>query len=72
MIKLCYKNLIRNYLNRQIVLPLLKINMCFEMLSTCLQHQDELRSWVPKEGEITGKDNLLFSYMDFGDKATGG
>lgn len=46
--------------------------MCFEMLSTCLQHQEELRSWVPKEGEITGKDNLLFSYMDFGNKATGG
>lgn len=37
-----------------------------------LKHQEELRSWVPKEGEITGKDNLLFSYMDFGNKATGG
>lgn len=42
------------------------------MLSTCLQHQEELRSWVHKEGEITGKENFLFSYMDFGNKATGG
>lgn len=37
-----------------------------------LKHQEELRSWEPKEGEITGKENLLFSYMDFGNKATGG
>lgn len=37
---------------------------------TFLQHQEKLRSWVPKEGEITGKD--FFVIMNFGNKATGG